>query len=143
MKTKEQTHSHFAQNISASQVWKVWTDVNNWHTWDLDIEWAQIEDPFENGNSFILKPKSGPKVKITLQDIEPQKSFTDLARFPFARMYSIHRMIAKEDGFELIHTVRMEGLLSALWWHLVGKNVAAGMEAQTQKLIDRARQIHD
>lgn len=143
MITKEQTHTHFAQSISASQVWKVWIDINNWHTWDLDIEWAKIDVPFENGKSFMLKPKTGPKVKITLQDIVQEKSFTDLARFPFAKMYSIHKMIAKEDGFELIHTVRVEGLLSSLWWHLVGKNVAAGMEAQTHRLVERARQIRD
>jgi len=140
---KEQTHKHFAQGISAAQIWKVWTDVNNWHTWDLDIEWAKIDVPFEDGNSFTLKPKAGPKVKITLQDIEQEKSFTDLARFPFARMYSIHKMIAKEDGFQLIHTVRVEGLLSSLWWQLVAKNVAAGMETQTQKLVERARQIRE
>ena len=143
MSSREKTHKLSVQGISAQQIWKVWTDINNWHTWDLDIEWAKIEGPFENGNFFYLKPKGGPKVKITLENIEHQKTFSDLARFPLAKMYSIHKMTPINGGFELIHTVRVEGLLSALWWQLVGKNVAAGMEEQTKKLVERARDIRE
>lgn len=140
---REKTHKLFVQGISAQQIWKVWTDINNWHIWDLDIEWARIEGRFENGNIFYLKPKGGLKVKITLQNIVHEKTFTDLARFPLAKMYSIHTMTPISGGFELTHTVRIEGLLSFLWWHLVGKNVAAGMEEQSKKLVEIAREIRE
>lgn len=42
------------QGISGDQIWKIWTDVNKWHTWDADIEWAKMESPFEKESTFFL-----------------------------------------------------------------------------------------
>ncbi len=74
--------------------------------------------------------------------METERSFTDLAKFPLAKMYSIHRMRDLENGdVEVTHIVRVEGLLAGIWWHLVGKNVAAGMPSQAKNMINRARNI--
>ena len=116
--------------------------LNNWHTWDQDIEWAKLVEPFTEGSHFELKPRSGPKVKIALRHIKHEESFTDFCRFPLARMYSVHEMRATQGALEVVHSVRVEGLLAHLWWKLVGKNVAAGMPAQSKAMIAKAKGVH-
>lgn len=96
----EKTHTVKTQNLSKGLLWKVWQDVNNWHTWDTDIEYARLEQPFAVGNTFLLKPKGGPKVKIKLLKVESHRSFTDLTSFPLAKMYGIHEMRETKDGLE-------------------------------------------
>lgn len=141
MASFSKSHTISVEGYARSQIWQVWTDINNWHTWDLDIEWAKIEGPFQNGSHFYLKPKGGPKIKIALVDIVKERTFTDLAKFLGAKMYSIHNLSDLGSKVELTHSVRMEGLLSFLWWHIVGKKVAEGMQQQSQKLLERIQQV--
>ena len=119
----------------------MWQDVNQWHQWDTDIEYAQLGQPFTAGSQFLLKPKAGPKVKIVLVKVEPEKAFTDLTRFPLAKMYGIHEMSETNDGLEVTHTVRIEGPLSFLWRRIVAEKVAAGLEEQAEKMVQRAREM--
>jgi hypothetical protein len=137
----EKTHKITVKGVSKRQIWKVWEDVNQWHLWDADIEYAKLNSPFQLGNKFELKPKGGPKVKIELVEVDPENSFTDLTRFPLARMYGIHQMQETHDGIEVGHTVRSEGPLSFLWKKIVAEKVAAGIEEQAQKMIERAQSL--
>ena len=60
---------------------------NNWHRWDKDIEFARMSDPFREGSRFQLRPKGGPTVAISFLRTEPLRGYTDLTKFPLARMY--------------------------------------------------------
>lgn len=137
----EKTHTIKVQNVAKKQIWKVWEDVNHWHIWDTDIDFARMEVPFSVGNSFLLKPKGGPKVKIKLLKVEPNNAFTDVTTFPLAKMYGIHEMRETSVGLEVSHTVRIEGPLSFLWKKLVAEKVAEGLEEQAIKMVERAREL--
>ena len=80
-------------------------------------------------------------MKIELVEVDPENSFTDLTRFPLARMYGIHQMDETHDGIEVGHTVRIKGPLSFLWKKIVAEKVAAGLEEQAQKMIERAQSV--
>jgi len=136
----EKTHKMVVRNVSKSQIWKVWQEVNQWHHWDTDIEFARLEEPFANGSRFVLKPKGGPQVKIKLVKVEPNSAFTDLTSFPLAKMYGIHEMRDTKDGLEVSHTVRIEGPLGFLWKKIVAEKVAAGLDEQAEKMVRRARE---
>jgi Polyketide cyclase / dehydrase and lipid transport len=135
------SYSKTVEGLNASQVWKVWSDVNQWHTWQDDIEYAQLDGEFEKGNVFRFKPKGGPNNKIELTEVKLGSVFIDLTRFPLAKMYDTHELIDKGDGLEIKTTIRIEGPLSYLWRKLVAENVADGMEKQTDKVIERARNV--
>lgn len=127
------------KGLSTAQVWKVWSDVNQWHTWQDDIEYAKLDGEFTKGNVFRFKPKGGPEIKIELTEVKPDALFVDLTRFPLARMYDLHELLDHGDELEIQSTIRIEGPLSFLWRKLVAENVANGLEVQTDKLIERAR----
>src|SRR5690242_11427836 len=128
----EKTHKLVVKDkdIDKSKLWRTWENVNDWHTWDTDIEYAKLNEPFAVGSCFLLKPKGGPQVKIRLTKVQPESAFTDVTSFPLAKMYGLHQMRDTDHGLEITHTVRIEGPLSFLWRKIVAEKVAAGLEEQ-------------
>ena len=135
------TYSKKVQGLKAEQVWKVWTDLNQWHTWQSDIEYAKLEGEFKVGNTFLLKPKGGPKVNIEIIKVEPNRQFTDLTRFPGAKMYGSHEFVIHGDELEIKTTMSIEGPLSFVWRKIVTEDVANGMMEQTEHLIEKAKSV--
>ena len=133
------TYSKKVQGLKAEQAWKVWTDLNQWHTWQSDIEYAKLEGEFKVGNTFLLKPKGGPRVNIEIIKVEPNRQFTDLTRFPGAKMYGSHEFVIHGDELEIKTTMSIEGPLSFVWRKIVAEDVANGMMEQTDNLIEKAR----
>ena len=85
-----QSHTIVTKKATREQLWKLFANVNQWSTWDEGVEYAKMDGRFEKGNFFVLKPKGGPKVKIQLIEAIENKGFTDLTRFPLAKMYGEH-----------------------------------------------------
>ncbi len=133
------SHSKRVKGVRPGDAWRVWTDVNRWHTWQSDIEYAKLDGDFEVGNSFKLKPKGGPAVSIEIVKVDPGRQFTDLTRFPGARMFGSHEFISHGDELEIRTTMSIEGVLSFLWKKIVAEKIADGMPEQTEALIAQAR----
>ena len=135
------TYSKKVTGLRLEHIWAIWADINNWHEWHDDIEYAKLSGEFAKGNKFILKPKKGPKVNIELIEVTPYTKFVDLTRFPLAKMYGIHEFIQNGDEIEIRTTMKVEGILSLIWRKLVAEKVAASEEQQTNSLINRVKQI--
>lgn len=135
------TYSSKVTGVSAAEVWKIWADVDRWHEWQADIEFARLDGAFAKGGTFRLKPKGGPNVKIEILRCDENRNFTDLTRFPLARMVGSHDMIEHADGLELKTTISVEGPLGFVWRKIVAQGVADSLEQQTQWLVARARNI--
>lgn len=133
------SYSKTVENLNAAKVWSVWTDVNQWHTWQDDIEFAKLNGEFRKGSLIHFKPKGGPNIKLELTEVTPNSVFVDLARFPLARMFDSHEIIDHGENLEIKSTIRIEGPLSFLWRKLVAENVAKGLEEQTDKLIEKVK----
>lgn len=133
------SYSKTVKGLDARQVWKVWADVDHWHTWQPDVEYAKLDGEFKAGNVFRFKPKGAPKVTIELVRVERNSAFVDLTRFPLAKMYGSHEFIGRGDALEIKTTMTIAGPLAFLWRKLVAEKVANGMGEQTERLIETAR----
>ena len=133
------SYSKTVENLNAAEVWTVWTDVNHWHTWQDDIEFAKLNGEFRKGGLIHFKPKGGPNIKLELTEVKPNSVFVDLTRFPLARMFDSHEIIDHGENLEIKSTIRIEGPLSFLWRKLVAENVAKGLEEQTDRLIEKVK----
>ena len=123
------------ENISKEDIYNKWSDINNWHTFNDDIEYAKLDGEFKEGNFFTLGLKSGQKVKIQLLKIESNKSFTDLTKFPLAKMYGIHEIIENDGKVKIKATIKVEGILSFLWKKIVAQGVADKLGHDMDRLI--------
>lgn len=128
--------------VKREDVWRLWTDINNWPTWHGDLDYCKMVGPFEVGNHFLLKPKGVNAVKIVLTHIEEGKKFTDCTTFIGAKMYDTHAMEETPEGLRLSNTLVVTGPLKWLWIKLVAQNVADTVPGETDALINLARGIH-
>ncbi len=135
------TYSKVTRTVTKEQVWKLFADVNNWHTWDAGIEYARMEGRFEKGNHFLLRPKGGPDVKIALIETEENRKFTDLTRFPLAKMYGQHVFEETPDGLKMTTTMTVTGLLGFLWVKLVANKIANALPSDMEAQINAAQKL--
>jgi len=138
----EHSCSKVYSGITKEAIWHLWSDVNNWHKYDPDIEYAKMDSSFEKGNFFILKPKGTPfKVNIQLVDVQKYKSYTDCTKFFGAKMYGMHEMHQEGENIRLSITMKVTGPLSWLWRKLVAEGVAKSNLEQMDNLAHQARLI--
>ena len=135
------SHSIITTEATKEQMWKLFADVNNWHTWDSGIEFATMEGKFEKGNHFILKPKGGPKVKIALVETIENKKFVDCTTFPLAKMYGEHTFEETKEGLRITTTMKVEGALGFLWRKLVAQGIADGLSKEMPEQVKAASKL--
>jgi hypothetical protein len=125
--------------VTAKEIWAAWEDVNSWSKWDREIEKTDMNDPFKVGTKFTLKPKGGPNVSIELTEVNPLRSFTDVTKFPLAKMYDYHEIKETQDALTLKSKITVTGPLSWLWRKIVAQGVASGVPAQMEALVSYAK----
>lgn len=131
------------KGLKKEDVWKIWTDINNWPTWHEDLDYCKFEGEFKVGNHFFLKPKGVRPVKIILTEVRKGQSFTDCTKFFGAKMYDTHSLRETSKGLELSNRLVVSGPLKWLWIMLVARNVAATAPDEMEALVKQARKIHD
>jgi hypothetical protein len=137
----KRNHSITVTTVSKEQLWKLFADVNSWHTWDEGIEYTQMDGPFKKGTQFTLKPKGGPKVKVELTDVQEPWTFTDVTYFPLAKMYDAHVFEDTPNGLKITNTITVTGLLGFLWVKLVAQNIVASLPLDMQKQVAAAAKL--
>ena len=137
----KKSYSKIYAGIKKQTAWKLSTDVNQWHEWHEDLDYCKMEEPFEVGNHFMLKPKGVKPVKIVLTDVQEGKCFIDCTTFFGAKMYDTHAFEDTSEGLKLTNTVVVTGPLKWLWIKLVAQNVANSAPEQMEALARLARGI--
>lgn len=136
-----QSHTLITKEATKEQMWKLFADVNNWHTWDNGIEYAKLDGKFEKGNHFLLKPKKGPKIKIELYETIPNRKFVDLTHFPLAKMYGEHTFEDTPEGLKLTVTMKVSGVLGFLWKKIVAQDIVNHLPEEMQNQVRVASKL--
>lgn len=121
--------------VSAQRIFELWADINSWHKFNHGIEYAKLDGKFEVGNSFTMGLKNKKTVKIKIHEVIENKKFVDLTVFPLAKMYGEHEIVEKGEKLILIHTIKINGLLSCLWKRLVAQKVADKLQDDMDSFI--------
>jgi hypothetical protein len=135
------SYSTVTNEVTKEQMWKLFSDVNNWHTWDQGVEFSMMEGKFEKGNHFMFQPKGGPKLKIQIVEATENKSFTDFTSFPLAKMYGEHTFEETPSGLKLTTTMKMEGLLGFLWRKIVAQKIVDDLPEDMIQQIKAASKL--
>ncbi len=137
----KKTYSVLTKEVTKEQIWKLITDIDGWKEWDDTVEYSNILGEFKEGESFILKPKGGPKVRIKIIEIIPFQKFTDLTLFPLTKMYGEHFYEETENGLKITVTMTVTGLLSGLWIKLVARDIVKSLPEDIANQIKNAKQL--
>ena len=137
----QKSFQNLAKNLTKIQIWGVLTDINHWKDWDKDIEWTKMDGEARLHADFILKPKGGPKTRLTIVQCDKPDVFADIAHLPLAKMQTLHRLTDTPEGVLIEVEVRVTGLLSFLWAKIIAEKQVQGGLAQTNQLIAKAMKI--
>lgn len=135
------SHSIVTKEATREQMWRLFSDINNWHVWNNEIEFAKLEGKFEAGNHYVIQQKNGRTVKVKLLEVVENEHCLELGEFPLAKMYYDHILEETEKGLKITGTITMTGLLSFLWVQLVVKKIAASMPQHVQEQITIASKL--
>ena len=124
----------------SEKIWKIWTNIKKWPTWDKEIEWVKIDGPFITGQSGKLKPKSGPITKFQITSCIPNKQFTTVSWLPFAKLIFDHQLGSNENKTMVTHQISIRGPLAWLFNIILGSTLKQGLENALPQLIKQAEQ---
>lgn len=135
------TYSVTTDEVTREQMWKLFTNVNSWHIWDSGVENAQLNGQFEQGNHILLKPKSGPKIKIVLSKVVEKQLFITASSFPLGKIYHQHLFEETSDGLRISYTITVKGVLSFLWVKFIAQNLFNSISKDVVKQINIAKTL--
>lgn len=120
---------------SGAEIWRIWTDVPNWHTWDSGLTSAQLEGSFGPGAKGTLVSDGGNKARFKITDITDGQAYTFETRLPLGKLV-IRREWKQENGQTCFtHIVSFKGLSAGLFWRML----APGYQQKLPEAMENIR----
>ena len=93
------THENSIETSAApSRVWKLFSEVANWKSWNAGIEAIEIHGPFAAGTTFTMKPPGQDAFTSTLIEVRRNECFVDETLVEGVRVLVSHRLAALPSG---------------------------------------------
>ena len=120
----KQSNHHFSFTIAVKntreKVWEVLTDVQSWHIWDTEILEAKLDGGFVVGAKGTMTPKSGPKLKFYISEIEPNKSYTFNTIMPVGKLVIKRTLNTVKNEIEFTDDIQFAGFLKYVFGLMLG-----------------------
>jgi hypothetical protein len=125
-------------DVSAEKLFRAISDINNWNKWDEGLELTKLDGVAKQGSPFILKPKGGPEVKMTLDELQPYR-LVDTAHLFLAKMRTSHEYVQSGGQTTIRFTVEVWGLLGYFWRKVIGENQIKEAATQMDAFVSYVR----
>jgi hypothetical protein len=114
--------SHTLKTTAApDRIWEIWTDVEQWSSWDTELKGACLKVPFSLGAVGELTPKRGRVSAFRISQFKAGESYTFVLKLPFCRL-NVHRYLTTHlDGLYFTHEVSFQGALAFVFSLLLGR----------------------
>ncbi len=140
-KTPSKKHFWHSMETTATPaaVWKVWTQVDNWHTWDTGLRSATLKsDSFGLGTRGVITSLEGRKSKFKVVDYQEGQSYTFKTALPLGGLY-VKRSWKEENGKTVFtHEVWFSGLTGGLFAKLLGNDFREMLPGVLEKVKEQA-----
>ncbi|WP_330296314.1 SRPBCC family protein [Streptomyces sp. NBC_00503] len=91
-------------------IWALWADVENWGTWNADIEKIELRGPFAAGALITMTPAGQDPVELLVAEAVEGESFVDEARFAGLVLRTAHRIEALgPDRSRVVYRMEITG----------------------------------
>ena len=105
-------HREFSTNTSAARasIWALWTDINNWPSWNAGVAQAKFTGPFVMGAEFSMTPTGQDAMTSRLVRVDEGVAFTDETLIGDIRVTVEHRFEPTDGGkLRLVYSARVTG----------------------------------
>ena len=120
-----------------TQIWRIWKDVENWKTWDQEIEFSQIDGPFQTGTPGSTKFVNTPLFKTLLTQVEPLKLVVQEAYLSLAKVVSYQSMNRIGDKTQVTFQVEIRGPLSFFYACMLRRFIKKKIPPEMELMLKR------
>jgi hypothetical protein len=125
-------------DVSAEALHDAITDIDNWNKWDVGLEYTRLQGRMAPGATFILKPKGGPRVRMTIDDVRPY-TLVDTAHLIGAKLRTTHEYVPTDSGTKIHLGIEVWGPLEFLWRKMLGESQIKEAPTQLAAFVAYAR----
>ncbi len=137
------TRHTITTEASPEDIWNIWGDIKNWHTWDNVTEYYSLDGPFHAGTTGEWKSKDGPRVKITLTRVEPLKAYVAECKLFLARLISSHFLTTSDGKTQVTQQFEIKGHLAFLFAYHLGPKLKKDLLVEMESLRKKAEALSD
>jgi hypothetical protein len=114
---------------SASDIYKLYSDVANWKSWDKSVEFSELEGEFIKGATGQMKPVGGPKSKILISGAIPNEYAASTCNLIFCHILFEQSIKDLGEKREVTHSVSLIGPLAGLFKLILEKDLTKDLES--------------
>ncbi|MGI8498864.1 MAG: SRPBCC family protein [Gemmatimonadaceae bacterium] len=134
-----QRHYETTTDVPAEKLFRAIADIDHWNEWDSGLERTRLNGVAKPGASFVLKPKGGRDVRMSIEELSAPERLVDVAHLPMAKIRTSHEFLQSGDLTTVRFTVQVWGMLGYFWRKVVGEKQIEEAPAQTACFIQYAR----
>ncbi|MDJ0457674.1 polyketide cyclase [Arthrobacter sp. NQ7] len=90
-------------------IWRLWSDVENWGTWNAEIEKIEINGPFAPGTQILMTPPGDDPIPLVIAEAVENERFVDEARFGDLLLRTTHRIDADQGRTRVVYRMEITG----------------------------------
>lgn len=90
-------------------IWCLWSDVENWGTWNAEIEKIEINGPFAAGSQILMTPPGDDPIPLVIAEAVENERFVDEARFGDLLLRTAHRIEAEQGRTRVVYRMEITG----------------------------------
>ena len=120
-------------------IWRLWSDVENWGSWNAEIEKIEINGPFEPGTQILMKPPGEDPIPLLIAEaVEPER-FVDEARFGDLILRTTHRVDPiDQDRIRVVYRMEITGSVADEAGPEIGPGITADWPETMAALVKMA-----
>ena len=132
-------HYETTTDVPAEILFRAISNIRAWPEWDRGLESVRIEGAVQEGSRFVLKPRGGPNVRMSIEQLRFPSRMVDVAHLPLAKLRTSHEFLQVGNETTVRFSVQLSGLLGLFWRKVIGEKQLHEAPAQTASFIEYAR----
>ena len=125
-------------DVPAQALFAAIIDIDDWNKWDVGLEYTRLQGEMKAGATFLLKPKDGPRVKMSVDDVAPYR-LVDTAHLIGAKLRTTHEYVPTGTGTTIHFGIEVWGPLAFLWRKMLGEPQIKEAPTQLAAFVAYAR----
>jgi len=136
MWSAEHTHDTTA---TPQQVWRLWADVEQWPSWNADIEQIELSGPFAAGSRIVMKPAGQDPVELRIAEASEPELFVDEADLGAIVVRTTHRVdCLDDDRARVVYRMEITGPQADTLGPEIGPQISGDFPETLAALVERA-----
>ena len=123
---------------SPATIWKLWSSIDKWAEWDVDLDYVRINGPFKKGARGHLKPKGFFRLPFSIIECKENVSFTDQTNLILGKLVFTHTVTKTADGCEITHRAEARGLFGWILGLIMGRSMRKDLPLSMKRLVEAA-----